>query len=44
LDLLQAHQVIEDDSLVRELSSRWSSTVPAGRLHLAIAPTDSDLF
>jgi hypothetical protein len=44
LDLLQAHQVITDDSMVRELSSRWSSTVPAGRLHVAIAPADPDPF
>jgi crossover junction endodeoxyribonuclease RusA len=42
LDLLQAHRVIVDDSMVRQLSSRWSSIVPAGRLHVEIAPADSD--
>jgi crossover junction endodeoxyribonuclease RusA len=38
LDLLTAHQVIEDDSKVLELSGRWDDTVPPGRLWVEIEP------
>jgi Holliday junction resolvase RusA-like endonuclease len=36
LDLLVAHQVIEDDSKVASLAARWDSTVPAGVVHVSI--------
>ena len=32
LDLLQAHRVIENDSLVASLTSRWDSAVTPGRI------------
>jgi crossover junction endodeoxyribonuclease RusA len=44
LDLLVAHQVIEDDSKVLALSGRWDNTVAPGRIEVAIAPADSDPF
>jgi hypothetical protein len=31
LDLLTAHGVIMDDSLVTSITSRWDATVPPGR-------------
>jgi Endodeoxyribonuclease RusA len=34
LDLLVAHQVIVDDSLVASLSSKWDSAVPPGRVRV----------
>ena len=30
VDLLTAHQVIEDDAKVASITSRWDSTLPAG--------------
>jgi Holliday junction resolvase RusA-like endonuclease len=41
LDLLTAHQVIEDDSKVLELSGRWDETVAPGRLRVEIEPRAS---
>ena len=32
LDLLVAHQVIADNSMVAEISSRWDSAVTPGRI------------
>lgn len=36
LDLLVAHQVIEDDSKVLELSSRWDDTIDPGRVLVTV--------
>jgi Holliday junction resolvase RusA-like endonuclease len=36
LDLLVAHRVIDDDSLVAAISSKWDDNVAAGRVHVDI--------
>jgi Holliday junction resolvase RusA-like endonuclease len=36
LDLLTLHQVIEDDSLVVAISSRWDDAVAAGRVQVEV--------
>jgi Holliday junction resolvase RusA-like endonuclease len=36
LDLLTAHQVIADDSLVASITARWDTSVPAGRAIVTI--------
>ena len=41
LDLLVAHQVIEDDSLVT--SKRWDHAVPPGRAMIVIKPAMADI-
>jgi crossover junction endodeoxyribonuclease RusA len=38
LDLLVAHQVIADDSLVVSLASSWDTTITPGRVTVSIAP------
>jgi Holliday junction resolvase RusA-like endonuclease len=38
LDLLVAHQVIIDDSLVTSITSRWDTTVPPGRAIIIVKP------
>jgi len=42
LDLLVAHQVIEDDSLVTSISARWDNTVPPGRAIIVVMPVMAD--
>ena len=37
LDLLTAHQVIEDDAKVMSLTSRWDAAVTPGRVQIAVA-------
>jgi len=41
LDLLCTHQVIQDDSLVVSISSRWDDAVTAGRLRVAVEPAQA---
>lgn len=36
LDLLVAHRVLIDDSLVTSLAARWDDAVPAGRITVTI--------
>jgi crossover junction endodeoxyribonuclease RusA len=36
LDLLQAHQVIADDSQVMKITTGWDSTVPAGTVRVTV--------
>ena len=36
LDLLTAHQVIEDDAKVMSVTSRWDETVTPGRVQIAV--------
>jgi Holliday junction resolvase RusA-like endonuclease len=38
LDLLTSHEVIEDDSLVVSLTSRWDSAVPPGSVRVTVEP------
>ena len=40
LDLLTAHQVIEDDAKVMSLTSRWDAAVTPGRVQIAVARAD----
>jgi Holliday junction resolvase RusA-like endonuclease len=42
LDLLVAHQVIEDDSNVMRITSGWDRSVPAGRAIIVIKPVMAD--
>jgi len=37
LDLLVAHQVIEDDSKVTSLAARWDTAIPPGRIVVSVA-------
>jgi Holliday junction resolvase RusA-like endonuclease len=37
LDLLTAHQVIEDDAKVISITSRWDSAIPPGRITISVA-------
>ena len=41
LDLLVAHQVIEDDSLVASITSCWSADVAPGRLRVEVEPAQT---
>jgi len=43
LDLLVAHQVITDDSLVTSLTARWDSTVAPGRVIIIVKPAMADV-
>lgn len=40
LDLLTAHQVIEDNAEVMSLTSRWDAAVTPGRVQIAVARAD----
>ena len=37
-DLLTAHQIIEDDSLVTSLAARWDDTITPGTVHVTLTP------
>src|SRR5262245_43506082 len=39
LDLLVAHQIIADDSLVTSITSRWDRTVAPGRAYIIVKGT-----
>ena len=43
LDLLVAHQVIEDDSKVMRITSSWDRSVSAGRTIIVIKPAMADI-
>jgi hypothetical protein len=43
LDLLTAHGVIMDDSLVTSITSRWDATVPPGRAIIIIIKSDGGI-
>jgi len=43
LELLVAHQVIEDDSMVMRITSGWDRSVPASRAIIIIEPAAADV-
>jgi crossover junction endodeoxyribonuclease RusA len=44
LDLLVAHRVIEDDSLVASITSCWSADVAPGRLRVEVEPAQTPMW
>jgi crossover junction endodeoxyribonuclease RusA len=38
LDLLQAHAVIADDSMVTKITAGWDNTIAPGRIAVTVAP------